>query len=360
MKQTYNFSAGPSILPRSVLEIAQHELLNFKNSGISVLEMSHRTPLYENIHNQAQTYLRKLLNLKEDQAILFIQGGASLQFSMIPMNLAHSKKAYYVDGGTWGRRAYEEAQLILGDNAVLLASSKASNYTKLPEIPEVPSDGAYLHITTNNTIEGTAIKSLPKCDIPLVADMSSNIFSVDYDYNQFDVIYAGAQKNLGPAGVTVVIIKKPLLKTIQHALPSMLDYRIYEKNNSMFNTPPTFSIYLLKEVLEWIDNLGGVKEMAAQAQYKSQLLYDTLDQSTLFKTPVCKADRSVNNIPFYTDSDSLNALFLKEAEAQGLINLKGHRLVGGMRASIYNAMPVKGVEALCHFIKQFEKEYQNV
>lgn len=360
MKQIYNFSAGPSILPKKALEVAQHELLNYKGSGLSVLEMSHRSSLYETIHQQAQSYLRKLLNLKEEQAILFIQGGASLQFTMIPMNLAHNKKAYYIDGGTWGKRAFEEAEIILGDDAIVLASGKNSNYTQIPKIPEVPSDGAYLHITTNNTIEGTAFTSIPKCNIPIIADMSSNILSVDYDYNQFDLIYAGAQKNLGPAGVTVVIIKKALLKSIQHTLPSMLDYRVYYNNNSMFNTPPTFSIYLLKEVLEWVEHLGGVKEMAAQARYKSKLLYDTLDQSTLFITPVSKEDRSINNIPFYTDSDALNELFLKQAEAVGLINLKGHRLVGGMRASIYNAMPLKGVMALCDFIKQFEKEHQNV
>lgn len=357
MKKTYNFSAGPAVLPRKVLEVVQHELLNYKGSGMSVMELSHRSSLYQDIHNETKHLLKSLLNLNDDFEILFIQGGASLQFTMIPLNFAKDKIGYYIDGGTWGKRAIEEANIINPKHTVCLASGESSNYTKIPATPEIPNDGAYLHITTNNTIEGTTLYELPQTNLPLIADMSSNILSVDYDYNQFDLIYAGAQKNLGPAGVCVVAVKNQLLQTINHTLPSMLDYRVYKDNDSLFNTPPTFSIYMLREVLKWVKDLGGVKAMEKRAKQKANLLYDTLDQSKLFDTPVKGKDRSLNNIPFYTQSDALNKRFLKEAEALGLLNLKGHRLVGGMRASIYNAMPLEGVKALCDFINTFEKEH---
>lgn len=359
MKHIYNFSAGPATLPQKALEVMQHELLNYDHSGMSVLELSHRSKTYDTIHNEAKENLRNLLSLNQDQEILFIQGGASLQFTMVPMNLGKAGlPAYYVDGGTWGSRALEEGKLVLGELAVCLSSSKDSNYTTLPNLDNIPDTGAYIHITANNTIEGTMHTTFPKTKIPLIVDMSSNILSVDIDYNQFDLIYAGAQKNLGPSGVTLVIIKKALLDSIDKVLPSMLDYRIYQKSNSLFNTPPTFSIYALNEVLKWVKGLGGVQEMDKRARQKALLLYDTLDKSKLFKTPVKGKERSLTNIPFFTHSDTLNDEFLAQANEMGLINLKGHRLVGGMRASIYNAMPLEGVMALSDFIKQFEKEHK--
>lgn len=279
-----------------------------------------------------------------------------MQFTMIPMNFAQKGNAYYIDAGTWGTKAISEGKKVIGDRAICLATSKDDAYKVLPTIPNIPNDAAYLHITTNNTIEGTALYDIPKnIGVPLIADMSSNILSVNYDFNDFDFVYAGAQKNLGPAGVTLVIVKKDFLNTIEGDLPSMLDYRVYAKSNSMYNTPPTYGIYILGLVMDWVESLGGVLAMEALAKQKAERLYHVLDNSKLFMTPVLGKDRSINNVPFFTLSDELNKKFLKEAETQGFLNLKGHRLVGGMRASLYNAMPIAGVEALCDFIIEFEK-----
>lgn len=357
MKQIFNFSAGPSVLPQEALVKAQEELLNYKDSGMSVMEMSHRSPVFDKIHNDTISLLKELMNINDDYEVLLLQGGASLQFAMVPMNFASKGKVYYVDGGTWGDKAFFEAKLQVGDRAVLLASSKDDRYTKLPTLPEVPSDATYLHITTNNTVEGTCLYDIPKTNVPIIADMSSNIMSVNYDVNDFDLIYAGAQKNLGPSGVVVVIVKKTFLDTIEGNIPTMLDYRTHVKTNSLFNTPPTFGIYMLGNVLQWVKDNGGIDAMVKAAKEKSDLLYKTIDESKLFVTAVSGADRSVNNIPFFTNSDDLNKQFLKEADENGLVNLKGHRLVGGMRASIYNAMPMEGVVALCNFIKDFDKKH---
>lgn len=359
MKQVFNFSAGPATLPKAVLKKAQDDLLNYQNTGMSVMEMSHRSQAYESIHNEAINLFKELMHVPDTYEVLFIQGGASLQFAMIPMNFANGKKAYYVDAGLWGIAAYKDGVKVLGDNAILHASSKDQNYAVLPTVNDVPDDAAYLHMTSNNTTEGTTVYKFPdNKKVPLIVDMSSNIFSVDYDINDFDMVYAGAQKNLGAAGVTVVIVKKSLLDSITRTdLPNMLDYRTYAAKNSMFNTPPTYSIYIVGLVLKWVKDMGGVSAMETSAKEKSKLLYDTLDNSKLFKATVNDDTRSLNNITFKTDSDELNALFIKEATAANLLNLKGHRLVGGMRASIYNAMTLEGVEALVEFINQFEEKH---
>lgn len=359
MKEVFNFSAGPSTLPKPVLEAAHKELLNYNNTGMSVMEMSHRSKNYVDIHNEVISLFRELMKIPDDYEVLFTTGGATMQFAMIPMNFANDKKAYYVDAGVWGAGAYRDAKLVLGDKAILAASSKDQNYRVLPEIPEIPKDAAYLHVTSNNTTEGTTMYSFPKLDgVPLIVDMSSNILSVDYDITQFDMVYAGAQKNLGPAGVTIAIVKKDFLNTITATnLPKMLDYRSYAERNSAFNTPPTYPIYMVGLMLKWVKEMGGVKAMEKLAKEKADCLYRVLDNSKLFKATVTDGSRSVNNITFSTGSEELDATFIKEATENNLSSLKGHRLVGGMRASIYNAMEYKGVKALCEFMQAFELKY---
>ncbi|MBC2256792.1 3-phosphoserine/phosphohydroxythreonine transaminase [Listeria booriae] len=351
MDRAYNFSAGPAILPVPVLEKVQKELLSYKGSGMSVMELSHRSDLFEEILGEAESLLRELMNIPENYKILFLQGGASLQFTMVPMNLMGGKKAYFVNTGSWSEKAMEEAAKI-GDIEVL-ASSKDKNFSYIPEIPRVPSDAAYLHITTNNTIEGTAIFTPPETgDVPLVADMSSNILSSVYDVSKFGLIYAGAQKNIGPAGLTIVIVREDLIGNVA-GLPSMLDYAVQAKNGSMYNTPATFAIYVAKLVFEWIKEQGGVAGIEALNRKKAGLLYDYLDASSMFSSPVNKVDRSLTNVPFVTGSPDLDKLFIQEAEQLHFENLKGHRLVGGMRASIYNAFPYEGVQALTALMDQF-------
>lgn len=354
MKKVYNFSAGPSVLPKSVLETAQAELLNYNDNGLSVMEMSHRSPMYESIHQQAIQDLRDLLGLSEEFEILFLQGGASLQFAMLPMNFGG--KAYYVDGGVWGKKAYSEGKLVLGDDAVLLASSRDINYSDLPTLPTLPTSGSYLHVTSNNTTEGTCMFDFPKTDIPLIVDMSSNILSVDYDFNALDAFYAGAQKNLGPSGVTVLVMKKSLLEKAKDGLPSMLDYKVMAKGNSMYNTPPTFAIYLMGLVLKWAKAEGGVSGLQKKATEKANLLYDFLDNSSLFNATVQGDNRSLNNITFSTQDEDLDKACLAYLQTHNLINLKGHRLVGGLRASLYNALPLEAVEKLVKELKHFEEE----
>lgn len=348
MKQIYNFSAGPAILPTSVLETAQHELIKYRDSHISVMEMSHRSQDYLTIHNHAKALLLELLDLDpKEYEVLFIQGGASLQFTMIPLNYAQTKTPYYINTGIWSQRALEEAQII-------------NSNAKEIQLTNIPKEGAYLHLTTNDTIEGTSIYNLPKTNLPIVADMSSNILSYQYDFNQFDLIYAGAQKNLGLAGVTVVVLNKKFLPNTSQKLPTLLDYKTFTEHNSLFNTPPTYSIYIVREVLQWVKNMGGVKELEKEARKKADLLYKTIDHSKLFKNTVNINERSITNIPFTTESKSLDQLFIEKANKEGLINLKGHRITGGMRASIYNAMPYSGVKKLSEFIKAFDKEYAHV
>ncbi|MCB5951201.1 3-phosphoserine/phosphohydroxythreonine transaminase [Enterococcus sp. BWT-B8] len=358
MKTIYNFSAGPAVLPKSVLEKAQSELVNYQNSGMSVMELSHRSSLFETIIQQAEALLRELMNIPDNYKVLFLQGGASLQFTMVPLNLAQNKKAIYVNTGSWSKKAISEAKKIGNVNVEVIASSEDKNFSYIPEIKkeDVPQDAAYVHITTNNTIEGTAYYRLPDTgDVPIVADMSSNILSIDYNVADFGLIYAGAQKNIGPAGLTVVIVREDLIGQSE-VLSAMLDYNIQSKNDSLYNTPPTYAIYMAKLVFEWIKENGGVSQMEKRNKEKAALLYNEIDASALFSSPVNPKDRSINNIPFITGSDDLDKKFNQEAVTEGFENLKGHRSVGGMRASLYNAFPKKGVEALTAFMKKFEAE----
>lgn len=358
MKTVYNFSAGPAVLPKSVLEKAQAEFTNYQNSQLSVLELSHRSSLFETIVQEAETLLRELMTIPDNYRVLFLQGGASLQFTMVPLNLANNQKTAYINTGSWSEKAIQEAKKIPNTQVAVIASSEDQHFNYIPKVTveDVPQDAAYLHITTNNTIEGTAFYTLPESgQVPLVADMSSNILAVDYNVADFGLIYAGAQKNLGPAGLTIVIIRDDLIGQTD-VFSAMLDYDVQAKNGSMYNTPPTFSIYLAKLVFEWVKEQGGLPKMQALATEKANLLYDALDRSPLFTSPVAKADRSLTNIPFVTGDAEIDKAFIRAAEAQGFVNLKGHRSVGGMRASLYNAFPKAGVEALIAFMEEFQQE----
>ncbi|MGT2757235.1 3-phosphoserine/phosphohydroxythreonine transaminase [Streptococcus ovuberis] len=359
----YNFSAGPAVLPQEVLKKAQAEFLNYAGSGMSVMELSHRAPEFDHIIKEAESLLRELMGIPDNYKVLFLQGGASTQFSMIPLNLALGKKAYYHVAGSWGKKAYTEAVLLsktLPFEPILLASSEDSNFDRVPSFDSSAIDpqAAYVHLTTNNTIEGTAIYEMPETNgVPIVADMSSNILAAQYRVEDFGLIYAGAQKNIGPAGVTIVIIREDLINTMP-ALSSMLDYKVQVDNVSLYNTPPTFGIYMSKLVFEHVKSLGGVAKMAELNRHKSGLLYDYIDASAFYQNPVKNPeDRSVANIPFTTSSAHLDKLFCQEAEAAGFKNIKGHRSVGGMRASLYNAFPLEGVEALLNFMKEFEEAH---
>ncbi|SHE85207.1 3-phosphoserine/phosphohydroxythreonine transaminase [Alkalibacter saccharofermentans] len=357
-ERVYNFSAGPSVLPEEVLLEASKEMLNYKGSGMSVMEMSHRSKEFMGIAADAEKLLRELMNVPANYKILFLQGGASTQFAMIPLNLfSNSKTADYVDTGAWSTKAIKEAKKYGTVN--VLASSKESTYSYIPKLDKsaFSKDADYFHITTNNTIYGTRFTpdNLPDTgDVPLVADMSSNILSEVYDVSKFGLIYAGAQKNMGPAGVTAVIIREDLIGKAMDITPTMLDYKIHADADSLYNTPPCYSIYMCMLVFKWLKEKGGVAAMEKINREKSQLLYDYLDQSAMFKATVAVEDRSLMNVPFVTGNDELDAAFIKEAVAKGFVNLKGHRSVGGMRASIYNAMPVEGVKALVEFMKEFE------
>lgn len=358
----YNFSAGPAVLPQEVLKKAQAEFLDYDGSGMSVMELSHRSAEFDAIIKGAEQTLRDLMAIPDNYKVLFLQGGASTQFSMMPLNMALGKKAYYLVAGSWGKKAYTEAvklSKILAFEPILLASSEESNFDHIPAFDSsaIDPEAAYVHLTTNNTIEGTAVYDLPETNgVPIVADMSSNILAAEYRVEDFAMIYAGAQKNIGPAGVTIVIIREDFLNDTP-ALSSMLDYRIQADNGSLYNTPPTFGIYMAKLVFEWVKGLGGVGAMAELNRKKSGLLYDFIDRSGFYSNPVKHAkDRSVANIPFVTPSKELDAKFNKEADAAGFKNIKGHRSVGGMRASLYNAFPLEGVEALLDFMAKFEAE----
>lgn len=356
MKKTWNFSAGPAMLPETVLKTVQEELLSYRNSGMSVMELSHRSSLFQEIIDEAEQLLRELMKIPEHYRVLFLQGGASQQFSMIPMNLLKKGKGGYIISGFWGEKAYREAAKLYGERAVILADSSSAHHTSLPTIPEFGPGFDYVHLTTNNTIEGTAYHEIPYWEgIPLVADMSSNILSADYRVEDFGMIYAGAQKNIGPAGLTIVIIQEDLLQA-DHTLPTLLDYRTAVKHHSLYHTPPTFGIYVAKRVLEWVKEQGGVEAMVRQNEKKSALLYEAIDASCLFSSSVEKSFRSLTNIPFQTGSQYLDALFIETAAEQGFVNLKGHRSVGGMRASIYNAFPYEGVEAFVSFLQKFEEQ----
>ncbi len=359
MKRVYNFSAGPSILPEPVLRRAADEMLDYQGSGQSVMEMSHRSKVYGGIIESAESLLREVMGIPDNYKVLFLQGGASSQFAMVPMNLmTKSGKADYVLTGQWATKAYKEAARYGDVNVV--ASSKDKTFTYIPKLDPATftPDADYFHICMNNTIYGTRYTKLPETgNVPLVADVSSCILSEPIDVSKFGVLYAGAQKNMGPAGLTVVIIREDLIGNAMDITPTMFNYKTHADNGSMFNTPPCYAIYIMKLVLEWLKNdMGGLEEMKKINEKKAGLLYSFLDSSKLFKGTVVPEDRSLMNVPFVTGNEELDAKFVKEAAAADFVNLKGHRTVGGMRASIYNAMPVEGVEKLVAFMEQFEKE----
>ena len=357
MNRVYNFSAGPSILPESVLKRAADEMLNCNNSGMSVMEMSHRSKAYEEIIGGCEALVRELMNVPDNYKVLFLQGGASSQFSMIPMNLAtKNKKCDIVITGQWAKKAAEEAERYITVNRIASSADKTFSYIPKLDKSTFSEDADYFYICMNNTIYGTKFHELPDTgNVPLIADISSMIMSEVMDVSKFGCLFAGAQKNLGPAGVTLVIVREDLLGDCLDVTPTMFNYQIHVDNDSMYNTPPTYGIYIMKLVLEWIKEQGGVAEIQKINEKKAKILYDFLDSSKMFRGTVVKEDRSLMNIPFVTDDDELNAKFIKEATAAGFVNLKGHRSVGGMRASIYNAMPVEGVEKLVEFMKEFEK-----
>lgn len=356
MGRVFNFSAGPATLPEPVLESAQKELLDFKGTGSSVMEISHRSKEFTEVIVKAESDLRTLMNIPENYKVLFVHGGASSQFAMVPLNLFSSrKKADYINTGQWSKKAIAEAKRY-GDIAVVASSDdKVFNY--IPEISKdmFNPDADYIHITTNNTIYGTTFPSLPDTgSIPLVADMSSNILGQVYDVSKFGVIYAGAQKNIGPAGLAIVIVREDLLGSALDITPAMFNYEIHANAGSLYNTPPSFGVYLAGKVFEWLLEQGGVAVMEKINQEKAGWLYDFLDNSKIFSSTVQDPFRSVMNVPFILPDDEMNAKFIKEAAGEGLMTLKGHRTVGGMRASIYNAMPPAGVKKLVEFMKKFE------
>ena len=354
--RAYNFSAGPSALPLEVLEEAQKEFLDFAGTGMSVTEISHRNKKFEEIVNEGSALLRELLNIPDDYAVIFVQGGASQQFAAVPLNLMHKGKADYVVTGNFAKKAFQEGK-IYGD-AACVAYSEDKTYTYIPDVKEIPfrEDTDYVHICANNTIFGTRYVEFPETKSPLVADMSSDILSREIDVKKFGVIYAGAQKNLAPAGVTLVIAKRDLIQDPLPVCPTMLKWKVQDENNSLYNTPPCFSIYMATLVLRRLKKLGGIKAINEVNEYKAGLLYDFIDNSSFYSNHVEKKYRSIMNVPFVTPDKDLDAAFIKGASEHGLVSLKGHRLVGGMRASIYNAMPVEGVKALIEYMKQFEEE----
>lgn len=359
MGRVYNFSAGPGILPEPVLKKASEELMDYHGSGMSVMEMSHRSKWYEDIQKKAEADLREIMAIPDNYKVLFLQGGAHVQFSMIPLNLKKTGKCDFLVTGNWAKKAKEESAKYMEVNVV--ASSKDANFSYVPKAD--PStfnpDADYFHITTNNTIFGTRLrdKDVPVTgNVPLVADMSSNILSEVYDVSKYGLIYAGAQKNMGPAGVTVVIIREDLIKDTESWVPTMLQYKIHADADSLYNTPPCYSIYMSGLVFEWVKSLGGVAAIQKINEAKAQMIYDAIDSSKIYKGTAVKEDRSLMNITFVTGNEDLDKKFVKGAEARGLTNLKGYRSVGGMRASVYNAMPVAGVEALVAYMKEFEAE----
>jgi len=358
MARVYNFSAGPACLPEPVLKKAASELVEYPNAGMSVMEMSHRSKAFEGIINKAEQLLRELMNIPANYQVLFLQGGASLQFSMVPMNLfSKSKKADFVHTGEWTKKAIPESKRYGAVN--ILASSEDKKFSYIPKLDKskFTSDADYFYICSNNTIEGTRFSTYPDTGaVPLVADMSSHILSEAMDVSKFGIIFAGAQKNIGPAGVAVVIIRDDLVGKAMDITPTMMNYATHVKDKSLFNTPPTYSIYMAMLVFEWLKDLGGIPAMEAINKKKANLLYDYLDASPMFKSPVPKEDRSLMNIPFVTGNEEIDKNFIAEAGKQGLVQLSGHRSVGGMRASIYNAMPMEGVQKLVDFMKKFEIE----
>ena len=357
MKRVYNFSAGPSVLPEVVLKRAAEEMFDYQGCGQSVMEMSHRSKVFEGIITGAESLLREIMNIPDNYKVLFLQGGASTQFAAIPLNLGNkNRKADYVLTGQWATKAYKEAARYLDANVV--ASSKDKTFSYIPKLdPDTfTKDADYFYICMNNTIYGTVYHDIPDTgDVPLVADISSCILSTPIDVSKFGILYAGAQKNMAPAGLVVAIIREDLIGNAMDICPTMLNFQTHADNGSMFNTPPCWTIYIAKLVLEWIKNdIGGLENMQKINEKKASILYNFLDSSNMFKGTVVPEDRSLMNVPFVTGNADLDAKFVKEATAHDFVNIKGHRTVGGMRASIYNAMPVEGVEKLVEFMKDFE------
>ncbi len=359
MARVYNFSAGPAVLPEEVLLEAAAEMLDYQGTGMSVMEMSHRSKAYQKIIDDAEADLRELMNIPDNYKVLFLQGGAHLQFSMIPMNLMKNKVADYIITGQWAKKAYAEAQKYGKANAV--ASSADKTFSYIPDCSDLPisEDADYVYICENNTIYGTKFKELPNTKGKLlVSDVSSCFLSEPVDVSKYGIIYGGVQKNIGPAGVVIVIIREDLITDdVLPGTPTMLQYKIHAENGSMYNTPPAYGIYICGKVFKWLKKQGGLEAMKAYNEEKAAILYDFLDRSKLFKGTVRKEDRSLMNVPFVTGSEELDAEFIKAATAAGFVNLKGHRSVGGMRASIYNAMPIDGVRKLVAFMEEFEKDH---
>ena len=357
MSRVYNFSAGPAVLPEEVLMEAAAEMLDYQGTGMSVMEMSHRSKPYEKIIQEAEQDLRDLMNIPDNYKVLFLQGGASQQFAMIPMNLMKNGVADYIITGQWAKKAWQEAQKYGKANAIASSADKIFSY--IPDCSDLPisEDADYVYICENNTIYGTKFKELPNTKGKLlVSDVSSCFLSEPVDVSRYGVIYGGVQKNIGPAGVVIVIIREDLItEDVLPATPTMLTYKIHADNASLYNTPPAYGIYICGKVFKWLKKQGGLEAMKVYNEKKAAVLYDFLDQSSMFRGTVEKKDRSLMNVPFVTDSEELNSKFIKEAAEAGFVNLKGHRSVGGMRASIYNAMPIEGVEKLVAFMAEFEK-----
>ena len=357
MGRVYNFSAGPAVLPEEVLKEVAAEMLDCNGTGMSVLEMSHRSPAFQSIIDKAEKDLRELMNIPDNYKVLFLQGGASLQFAMIPMNLMKNRVADYIVTGQWAKKAYEEASKYGKVNKI--ATSEDQTFSYIPDCSDLPvsEDADYVYICENNTIYGTKFKTLPNTkDKLLVADVSSCFLSEPVDVSKYGIIYGGVQKNVGPAGMVIAIVREDLITDdVLEGTPTMMKYKTHADNGSMYNTPNCFNIYVCGKVFQWLKNMGGLEAMKQRNEEKAKILYDFLDQSKLFKGTVRKEDRSLMNVPFVTGDKEMDAKFVKEAKAAGLENLKGHRSVGGMRASIYNAMPVEGVKALVEFMKKFEE-----
>jgi phosphoserine aminotransferase len=350
----HNFNAGPSILPQSVLQEASQAIVNFNKSGLSILEIGHRTPLFESVMEEAISLVKELMSLDDDHEVLFLHGGATVQFMQVPMNLLNEKEtAAYTDTGVWGTKAIKEARVF--GNVDVVCTSKESNYTFIPKDFAVPNDSKYFHITTNNTIYGTQWQEIPKVSVPIVADMSSDILSRKLDFNSFGLIFAGAQKNMGAAGTNLVVVNKNILGKVKRAIPSIMDYRNHIQAKSMLNTPPVFAIYVSMLTLRWLKEMGGVEAMEKLNNEKAALLYQAIDTSKIFKPTAAKEDRSKMNICFVMDDPEKEKSFLEFAKQNNIYGIKGHRTVGGFRASLYNALPLSSVEYLVSKMEEFER-----
>lgn len=352
----HNFNAGPSILPQQVFQQASQAVLDYNNSGLSILEIGHRTATFQAVMDEARALVKELMQLDDNHEVLFLHGGASTQFMQVPMNLLDDKKcAAYADTGVWGQKAIKEAKLY--GNVEVVCTGKESNYTVIPKDFAVPNDAVYFHITTNNTIYGSQWQKIPKVSIPLVGDMSSDIFSRVIDFNAFDLIYAGAQKNMGPAGVNLVVVNKNILGKIKRPIPSIMDYRNHIKEGSMMNTPPVFAVYVCMLTLRWLKEQGGVAAIEKKNMEKAALLYEEIDRNPLFTGTVAKEDRSKMNVCFVMSDATLEEKFLAFVKEKNIVGIKGHRMVGGFRASLYNALPISSVQVLVDAMKSFAQQY---